>query len=261
MQLSPPFFGWISCGQVDCEEGSGVIPSVVNNDDTQPFSRACYIQVCSQGGTTGLFFFCFFRIFSRVERGLYPRGSEIHVRFCRSPYFVRSPRRMISIPYGTRSTDFSPVCSPSDARCARLIAGGHATHADSTGDDAHPPAAPPRPSPAAERSRSSEWARSGRVKATAEACGGARLCRWRGWVFCAAWIISRCVGRERRGGRGWWINATFTYSSSTAVGQVEVAQHSMSREMLVALRSSMLCRTRLLDLQMFRKGDISFVFM
>lgn len=74
MQLSPPFFGWISCGQVDCEEGSGVIPSVVNNDDTQPFSRACYYKYVVKEAPQGCFFSVFF-VFFHVSREDYTQGA------------------------------------------------------------------------------------------------------------------------------------------------------------------------------------------
>lgn len=123
-------------------------------------------------------------------------------------YIVSTTHRKHSLPRGClrqcssrcflRATHIFLPCLlpfPSDARCAPLNTGGHATHLDKAGDHAHPPAARPRPSPAAERSRRSsrERARRGGVEATtAAARGDGRPCRWRGWVSCC-WNINVCL--------------------------------------------------------------------
>lgn len=131
--------------------------------------------------------------------------------------FFRPPWRVFPVPSGARSANFLPcfASSPSDARCAPVVTGGHATHADSAGDHAHPTAACPRPSPAAERSRNGERARRGGVEATTEACRDGRLChRWHGWVFpLLGWdCIVLCVGGGVGGAGGWWMNAMFSSS-------------------------------------------------
>ena len=126
-------------------------------------------------------------------------------------YFLSTPLAGFPRTVWRPIRELSPLLCffPSDARRAPVVTGGHATHADSAGDHAHPTAACPRPSPAAERSRSGERARRGGVEATTEACRDGRLChRWHGWVFpLLGWdCFVLCVGGGEGGAGGWWLN-------------------------------------------------------